>query len=338
MNAPRLLELRKKYYTKMVSLSLTILVASFVGYAFLTTAWFSKNTTVASDSDGISIIANMYSLNITEGNVSPANISGDQSVASIDLDYPLYPISTPDCQNWYYPQDHSNTNTGFKKVSFSDNNLISESNGAFYCLKDSLGTAMTVSEYNSSGAGSTTYGAFSVANYTVYTHDGTMDVYLHPYDPISVSYTPTSGKDLDGAIRVALVVNGNIKLVYMPDADTEAHCIDSAVVSPPAYTLYTNVIGSTSGAITTNIDGSSDGRIYTAEPYTGSDEDAGAFVAGANAVKLGRVSYSDGYVPLNLTVYVWMEGTDPQATIVTASNENSPVSVRLNFAGVLIND
>ncbi len=68
------------------------------------------------------------------------------------------------------------------------------------------------------GASKTAY-YFSPCN--LYTTRGSLDVYLDPTNPITVSYTATPGKALDSALRVGVAVGGVMEFIYAPAAESE---------------------------------------------------------------------------------------------------------------------
>lgn len=320
--------------TLKMALVLAVLIPATVAY--LSAAWFSRNSQTPGSGGGLStkiIEGNLY---IAEGDTVPAK--GDPAYHNTDpiqveLNGNLYPISTPDCAAWYYVRrvvdawDAVNhTSLIYDKVNVWDSEGV-------YSAANAKG------EYAA-------FTAFNLATYVLYTDpNSALDLYINSANRIAVTTVGETRKLVD-ALRIGLVADenkngvvdsGELKLVYAPVRENGVGNSNGAasggiVDGQPVYYYYCiDVVGD--GAGLSNI------HYNIADPetlvkYTPEGTD------GSGGTKLCHISGEEGTV---LMVYIWLEGTDAQALIGSsdsvglAEDDASHISVQISFTGALVN-
>lgn len=215
---------------------------------------------------------------------------------------PLYPISTADCENWYYISDWA------EQAVKTDNVTRSTFVASGYTQANFAGV-----DGQYTGLGGTPRRAYYHNSYTLYTNTGALDIYLNPTNPIDVVYSGDRvGANLLNAIRVGVVVGGALKFIYAPVAEAGGQ--------------YTGVNGATA---TANLNETVKVGAAGLGAYLAAAGESPRFTAPAGAVSLG--SANAGGLPVD--VYVWLEGTDADAVVGTADNDGA-LSVTVNFVGV----
>jgi len=297
------LAVRRRVTLEILKMALIAVMLVSATAAFMSRAWFAQNGDVEGEGNSVNMQTATPSLYISPG--SAIQMSNGQptraALANITsaVPTPLYPISTPDCTNWFYLSGWS-----------------LDANGAHQAGSDTFAAAsLTVTEeQNNTGAAYATYtnaiesaSRFAYQRYTfcLYTTDGkysddstAMDVYLQETDPVTVTGTNVSG-DLYNSLRVA-VKSGNTLMLMAPAAeDGGLKCISAAgSTTAGAVAAATGIANFTAPDGTTPV---------------------------CQATTSGTV----------VEVYVWLEGTDAQA-IVTGSGADTTasLSVTVRFTGV----
>ncbi|MGN0967647.1 MAG: hypothetical protein ACI4O3_00130 [Oscillospiraceae bacterium] len=304
---------------KAAKLELTrrLLVTGFVlalacaaGMAYYSQAWFANNKDVDANNASVTSTASSANLFIrpqTDGENKHyyTTLSTDWSAGT-----PLYPISTADCENWFY-------------IAQRTENSVTTGNVTAVNYYASQYAAATVD--NNTGLYNEPSGvqrrAYYCSKYNLYTDKAeSLNVYLHPTDPISI----TGDAGLTAAIRVALVTD-RLVFVYAPVAEsgTGMNFIDDAGTKAVADTFYA-VTGTQTAEVQNNILVDEAGLAN----YKGVavDGDPYNFNAGTTPICTATAAGT------NVDVYVWLEGMDAQGVSYIAGSGS--IAVNLNFVGV----
>lgn len=299
------LELRRKQIKHLFLILICIVVLVFAAAAY-SVAWHAKNDIVHSKGTGLSSEAPPTSLFVQEGDVAGLYDQYTYSgrIADADLGGDLYPISLQNTTGyeggfvWWYPD------------------VWSQGLAAHYVTAD-VGPDGT---YTANG---NTLAAYNVETYTVYTDEtGSLDVFFDPNNQLGAVVTGEEGtnpRDLPQALRIGLVVNGELKLVYAPAEGTYKkgnsygaqdgvlYAVTSAATISPAADVYTVVSDLSSGTAVQNEDGTWNGtgktKLFTAD--------------------------HDGVV---VKIYVWLEGTDAE-TVKGKSDDADGVKISFGMVG-----
>lgn len=299
--------------------SLSVVMAGFA-LASATYAWFVSNTKVDATSSSISAQANGMVLQIVkEGD--PIHDGGDHRTSATVAGHEISPSSTNDGSGWFVPASWSGTNvSGYQRVTIKDarqgNYSLNGSSDEFY--------------------------AYTLASYTLYTitQTGEADVYLDgAEDESALVITPSKGASTDwfnkikGSLRVGIVIDGELKLVYAPIEPTD-HGNDSnptegwSCVNPNSTSLSQTMTPSyayVSGSNYVDQNGRHWAATKSGEVYVKPAENPG---------KLARVGY-DG---TKLKVVMWMEGTTAACQNMSGldTGTDAPTfDVTLNLVGVV---
>lgn len=181
--------------------------------------------------------------------------------------------------------------------------------------------------------GSETLNAYQVGTYSVYTTTGDVELNLDPVNPITVAVDTTNdtvtGTGFKDSLRVGIVVNGTLKVVYAPTAEDSAGGNDSDKDTNSASTVWRTVASATAtkDATYTTLSGT------TFTGWAATDNNDGTYTKATNS--LGSVD-TNGVV---VKVYVWLEGTDTQCTVGSAdlSGDDDIYKVAVNFVGATVN-
>ena len=299
--------------------SLSVVMAGFA-LASATYAWFVSNTKVDATSSSISAQANGMVLQIVKAGDS-IHDGGDHRTSATVAGHEISPSSTNDASDWYVPASWSGTDVnGYQRVSINDR---SQGN------------------YSLTG-GSDEFYAYTLASYTLYTitQTGEADVYLDGADgENALVITPSEGASdewfnkIKGSLRVGLLINDELKLVYAP-IEPKGHGNDSnptkgwSCVDPKDATLSQTISPSyayVSGTNYVDKSGNNWAATKSGETYVRPAE---------NPAKLARV----GYEGTNLKVIMWMEGTTEACQNMSGldTGTDAPTfDVTLNLVGVV---
>ena len=299
--------------------SLSVVMAGFA-LASATYAWFVSNTKVDATSSSISAVANGMVLQIVKAS-EPIHDGGDHRTSATVAGHEISPSSTNDASSWYVPASWSGTDvSGYQKVTIKDS---AQGN---YSLKGSADE----------------FYAYTLASYTLYTitETGEADVYLDGAEGESaLVITPSEGASADwfnkikGSLRVGIMIDDNLKLVYAPIKPT-GHGNDYnptegwSCVNPSDSSLTTTISPKYSyvaGSDYVDQNGKHWAATKSGDTY---------IKPSVNPAKLARVGYSG----TNLKVVMWMEGTTEACQNMSGldTGTDAPTfDVTLNLVGVV---
>ena len=187
------------------------------------------------------------------------------------------------------------------------------------------------------------YYAYTVSEYTLYTINSTglADVYLDNSTTSGpVTITPSEGASqewydkIKGSVRVGVVINDELKVVYAPVAPSTKEtgndvnstagwsCVDASMdktISPTYKHIEGNSLTDQNGG---NWGATKDGDYYI-KP-TGNDQ---------------KIAEHVDYNGVSLKIYIWMEGTDSDCVNMNGLNkgtENPTFDVTVSFVGVAV--
>lgn len=297
--------------------ALTVIV-SFVALGAATYAWYVSNNTVSATTSTISAQANGMVLQIVEGD-TPDHGSDTSTVASA-TGHEISPSSTNDAKNWCVPQGWQGVNVStYQKVETS----ISGEDPGKYTIQGN------------------DYYAFTAANYTLYTvaNTGVADVYLDASNSSPITITQHGGTQkwfnkIKGSLRVGIVINGELRVVYAPAAPSTTDvgndvitvagwsCVNSESLNEAVAPTYLHL----SGTDSLDQNGNNWGATKAGEVY---------IKPSGNAQK---VASNVDYNGTNMKVVVWMEGTDSDCQNMSGLDvgEGSPTfDVTVSLVGII---
>lgn len=307
----------KKLKIQLIGAALTVVVSA-VALSATTYAWFVTNSRVHATTSTISAQANGMVLQIVEGDM-PDHGSDTSTVASA-TGHEISPSSTNDAKNWHVPQGGQGVKVStYQKV---DTSISGEDPGKYTIQGND-------------------YYAFTAANYTLYTvaNTGVADVYLDASNGSPITITQHGGTQkwfdkIKGSLRVGIVINGELRVVYAPAAPSTTDtgndvttvagwsCVDSESLSKVVAPTYLHLSG------TDLLDQNSNnwGAMKTGEVYV---------KPSGNAQKIAsNVDYNG----TNMKVVVWMEGTDSDCQNMSGLDvgEGSPTfDVTVSLVGIV---
>lgn len=307
----------KKLKIQLIGAALTVVVSA-VALSATTYAWFVTNSRVHATTNTISAQANGMVLQIVEGD-TPDHGSDTSTVASA-TGHEISPSSTNDAKNWYVPQGWQGVNVStYQKV---DTSISGEAPGKYTIQGND-------------------YYAFTAANYTLYTvaNTGVADVYLDASNGSPITITQHGGTQkwfdkIKGSLRVGIVTNGELRVVYAPTAPSTIDtgndviavagwsCVDSESLSKVVAPTYLHL----SGTDLLDQNGNNWGATKVGEVY---------IKPNGNAQK---VASSVNYSGTNMKVVVWMEGTDSDCQNMSGLDvgEGSPTfDVTVSLVGIV---
>lgn len=277
----------KRLKVQLVGAALTVVVSA-VALSATTYAWFAANNKVRATTSTISAQANGMVLQIAKDKNVNHDGSDKQTTAS-STGHEISPSSTNDAQSWFVPKSWQGTDvSGYQKANTDA--------GGKYALT----------------SGTDSYYAYVAADYTLYTvtNTGIADVYLDGTNPVTIkpsgNVTDEWFNKIKGSLRVGIVINDELKVVYAPvkPSATESgndvsstigwSCVASEGTTTQAPT-YAHVAGAT--LIDQN------GGDWAATGSGGSYSKP----AGANPQAIAK---GVGYNGTNMKIVIWMEGTD----------------------------
>ena len=293
-------------------------IVSFVALGAATYAWYVSNNTVSATTSTISAQANGMVLQIVEGD-TPDHGSDTSTVASA-TGHEISPSSTNDAKNWCVPQGWQGVNVStYQKVETS----ISGEDPGKYTIQGN------------------DYYAFTAANYTLYTvaNTGVADVYLDASNSSPITITQHGGTQkwfnkIKGSLRVGIVINGELRVVYAPAAPSTTDvgndvitvagwsCVNSESLNEVVAPTYLHL----SGIDSLDQNGNNWGATKAGEVY---------IKPSGNAQK---VASNVDYNGTNMKVVVWMEGTDSDCQNMSGLDvgEGSPTfDVTVSLVGII---
>ena len=305
------------------------LVAALVAIGVLTMAWFANNKKVSAQNSSITSETPTPSLFIALGKTATKDYYDSVAGSASNGSKGLYPISTVDCKKWYYaekwesevvPLEEGGDGIATRPVVSGYGEVVGQ---------DENDMAVTYTDsFNKS------HTAYYKQSFNIYTDRGSLDVYLNPDDPITVSYADSVTTDdekaeadkIMKALRIAIVddFTGEILVYYVPEAEVGKGNSKNSVDDK-----YQGIKGTTADDIAI-ID-----SYYNSETINGitavkSTENDNEYTTQIGSIKLGT-AYSTGFV---LDMYVWLEGTDAQALKTITAGIDFPVAVTFSLVGV----
>ncbi len=304
---------------QLVECSIALIIFACGIFAYMTKAWYANNRETSGKNSTVTS-ATTTSLFIERGTTLPTPRNHYTTVSHQWANTAaLYPISTKDCANWWYASKFENVSDGNGNTTLQATQYTQLTAGAT-ASTTVVAEDSNVGTYLNALEGSASRVAYLYEDYMLYTTDQDLAVYLHPTNPITVSYQQnnTTARQLDQALRVAIVVgdgNSTLKLFYAPVTETESGNSANAVEG------YSNVKDATTveAFLMTNL-ATYQAAAVQGDPYT--------FTAGTTS--LGTAGTSG----LHVRVYIWLEGTDAQALIGVSDKDIKGINVNVSFVGV----
>ncbi len=305
----------KKLKIQLIGAALTVVVSA-VALSATTYAWFVANSRVYATTSTISAQANGMVLQIAKGKDFNHDGSDKQTTAS-SVGHEISPSSTNDTQSWFVPKSWQGTDVSSYQRANTDA-------GGKYAL----------------ASGADSYYAFVAADCTHYTvtNTGIADVYLDGTNPVTIKASDNATREwfdkIKGSLRVGIVINDELKVVYAPvEPSTTEHGNDasstigwSCVAAEGTATQapsYAHVAG------TTLVD--QNGGDWAA---TGS---GGSYSKPAGA-KPQAIAKNVGYNGTNMKIVIWMEGTDSDCQNWSEQNKNTAAptfDVTVSLVGIV---
>ena len=306
--------LKRQMFRQIVTMTVCLAIVSVAAFSFGSRSWYAMNREVSQKDNSVTSSSASPSLFIRASGDSTTRYA---SVVSTDVPSTtkLFPISTANLTQWYYA-------SGFNYQTTTET-----ANGYSYTINKPIANEYTLATVALDGTYTNDYEgktctAYYRSDVNLYTSNGTLNVYLNNTNPITVTYGTTQGsKDLLHALRVGVAVDGTMKFIYVPyDESGTGNSIDAS-----ANTLYT-ISGGTLTPAGANVLTSLSG--YTASLAQGSTV---LYKADQNALPVCTGVDTSG---TNVSVYVWLEGTDAQAIFGTSDDDTAGINVTVNFVGV----
>ncbi|MDD6188130.1 MAG: hypothetical protein PUB32_00955 [Clostridiales bacterium] len=305
---------RTEFTRRLILTSLALILVCLATFSYISKAWFANNKNVDANNASVTTETPTASLFINAGTL-PDGLYKIEDIVNTEIR--LFPISTINCKDWYYVN-------GWKR---SDGKVFANS----YAKAADIGSdGLYYNEYEERDL----Y-AYSLAQFNVYSNVGSMEVYLDPENPITVTYPETSTKQIDKAVRIGLAADtdGNgeeeLVLVYAP-AETQVGNSDGQ-----SEVKFYAVDGTGLCAAEAVYTISSDWTQFAAKKKIGFDD---KYEKNGDVSKLICTTDNNGQV---VSVYIWLEGTDGE-TVLGVSEDgnitNDGLSVHLKLVGVLKNN
>ena len=305
----------KKLKKELIAAVLSVTVAA-VALGTSTYAWYATNNKVDGNTSTVSAMANGMVLQIVAGD-TPIHGGNTWTIAA-GKGHEISPASTDNIIDWYVPATWQGTDVN----TYSKPTL--DATGKYSVQKKD-------------------YYAYTVSEYTLYTINSTglADVYLDNSTTSGpVTITPSEGASqewydkIKGSVRVGVVINDELKVVYAPVAPSTKEtgndvnstagwsCVDASMdktISPTYKHIEGNSLTDQNGG---NWGATKDGDYYI-KP-TGNDQ---------------KIAEHVDYNGVSLKIYIWMEGTDSDCVNMNGLNkgtENPTFDVTVSFVGVAV--
>lgn len=307
----------KKLKKELVAAVLSVTVAA-VALGSSTYAWYATNNKVDGTTSTVSAMANGMVLQIVAGD-TPIHGGNTWTIASGD-GHEISPASTDNIVDWYVPENWQGTDV----KTYSKPTL------------EATGKYTTVQGED--------YYAYTVSNYTLYTINSTglADVYLdNSTENGPVTITPSKGASqewydkIKGSLRVGIVINDELKVVYAPVAPSTSET-GNDVKSTIGWSCVDVSMDKTKSPTYKHIEGNS--MIDQTGGNWGATKDGDYYVKPTeNAQKIAeRVDYNG----VSMKIYIWMEGTDSDCVNMNGldkGTDNPTFDVTVSLVGVATN-
>ena len=255
-------------------------------------------------------------LQIAKGNDVTHDGSDKQTTAS-STGHEISPSSTNDAKSWFVPKSWQGTDVSSYQKANTD----------------------ASGKYALAG-GTDSYYAYVAADYTLYTvtNTGIADVYLDGTNPVTIKPTDNATQEwfdkIEGSLRVGIVINDELKVVYAPvEPSTTEHGNDASsttgwsCVAAEGTTTQAPSYAHVAGA--TLID--QNGGDWAATGSGGSYSKP----AGANPRAIAK---GVGYNGTNMKIVIWMEGTDSDCQNWSEQDKNTAAptfDVTVSLVGIV---
>ena len=185
------------------------------------------------------------------------------------------------------------------------------------------------------------YYAFTAANYTLYTvaNTGVADVYLDASNGSPITITQHGGTQewfdkIKGSLRVGIVINGVLRVVYAPTAPSTTDtgndvatvagwsCVDSESLNKVVAPTYLHL----SGTDSLDQNGDNWGATKAGEAYI------------KPSGKAQKVASSVDYNGTKMKIVIWMEGTDSDCQNWSEQGKNTTAptfDVTVSLVGIV---
>lgn len=307
-----------KQMKKQLAIAALSVVMAAVALGSATYAWFVSNTKVDGTTSTVSAQANGMVLQIAPDKDAIHDGSDHQTTAA-SRGHEISPSSTNDATAWFVPKSWNGTDvSGYQKATITE-----QLEGGYKLEGDP-----------------TTYYAYTMAEYTLYTinQTGEADVYLDNSSsngPVVVTASEGASEDwfnkIKGSLRVGLLIDDELKVVYAPVLPTGKgndvsategwSCVNSDSLSATMVPSYAHV--------------------FSGNMIDQNNKNWGATRSGDSYVKptgdtqmLAHV----GYNGTNFKVVIWMEGTDSDCQNMSGLDvgEGSPTfDVTVSLVGIV---
>lgn len=319
--------MNSKAIKRQLLAAIAMVLVAAIALGSSTYAWFVSNTEVQATSSSVKstsatpnllIVAGATEAGGTNGSTWTAKNKGGKTVESISsgTTTALYPASTNDCKDWWVVSGWTGDDGNAPKANkYRKPQIDATANG-----DNVLNGKYT--------QGSTDLNAYQVTTYSVYTTTGEVELNLNPVNPINVDISSGAAQDagtgFKDALRVGIVVNGTLKLVYAPTTETGAGNDADA----NGATGFRSVKDDSS----TQTAGYKHVEENTFTGWTATNKNDGTYEKAANS--LGTVGKTGAVVQ----IYVWLEGTDADCLVGTAdaASDKDSYKVTLNFVGATV--
>ena len=275
---------------KQLAIAALSVVMAAVALGSATYAWFVSNTKVDGTTSTVSAQANGMVLQIAPGK-DVIHDGSDHQTTAASRGHEISPSSTNDASSWFVPKSWNGTDvSGYQKATITD-----QLEGGYKLEGDPK-----------------TYYAYTMAEYTLYTinQTGEADVYLDNSSsngPVVVTASKGASQDwfnkIKGSLRVGLLINDELKVVYAPVLPTGKgndvsategwSCVNPGSLSVTMAPSYAH--------------------IYGGNMVDQNNKNWGATGSGDSYVKPtgdAQMLAHVGYNGTNFKVVIWMEGTD----------------------------
>ena len=276
--------------------------------AYLTTAWFASNREVEGSGASVTMASPGTALYIEAGDVRHSAKRHTTAVPNLTLGGGLYPVSTADCENWWYVDGWTlGKASAYARAAVTTNQIAAGTASGTY----TVGTGESARDYT----------AYNLLTYTLYTGGSELDVYLAP-DGLRFTGSGADSAELIDALRVGVTVDDVWQFIYAPVPELGQG--NSKDTGENAFYAVTgeNTVAAQTGVLTDLSEWQA-----VAVDDEGGESAAADYMAGKH--KLGTAG--EGGIVVRL--FVWLEGTDAQA-VLSKSDNASGVSLSVNFAGV----
>lgn len=307
-----------KQMKKQLAIAALSVVMAAVALGSATYAWFVSNTKVDGTTSTVSAQANGMVLQIAPGK-DVIHDGSDHQTTAASRGHEISPSSTNDASSWFVPKSWNGTDvSGYQKATITD-----QLEGGYKLEGDPK-----------------TYYAYTMAEYTLYTinQTGEADVYLDNSSsngPVVVTASQGASQDwfnkIKGSLRVGLLINDELKVVYAPVLPTGKgndvsategwSCVNPGSLSVTMAPSYAHV--------------------YGGNMVDQNNKNWGATGSGDSYVKPtgdAQMLAHVGYNGTNFKVVIWMEGTDNDCQNMSGLDvgEGSPTfDVTVSLVGIV---